>query len=103
MKRMIAITVMLSALGATGAGAQTIQDRQRDQQRRINEGVATRTLTPAEAARLEREQAALNREIRRDRVDGGGLTPAERARINRQQDRLRREIFAEKHDWQGRR
>jgi len=56
-------------------------------------------LTPRETARLERKEARIQREIKRDRAaNGGHLTPAEKAKINRQQNRVSREIYREKHD-----
>jgi hypothetical protein len=62
--------------------------------------VGTGQLTPRETIRLERQEARLNREIRRDRHDGGGLGLRERHKINRQQNRLSREIYRQKHDRQ---
>ena len=53
-----------------------------------------------ETARLETKEAALNKEIRRDRRDGGKLTRAERRKINRQQNALSRQIARQKHDAQ---
>lgn len=76
----------------------TIRQRQINQQRRIAQGIHSGELTAREAARLERKEARLNREIRRDRADGGALTLKERRKIGRQQDRLSRQIYREKHD-----
>jgi hypothetical protein len=76
----------------------TIRRRQKNQQKRIGEGVENGQLTPKETAKIEHQEAALNKEIRHDRKDGGGLTPKERRRINRQQDKLSKEIYKEKHD-----
>lgn len=76
----------------------TIRQRQKNQQKRIGEGVEKGQLSPAEAAKIEKQEAELNREIRHDRKDGGGLSPKERRKINRQQDKLSREIYKEKHD-----
>ena len=78
----------------------TIRQRQKKQQKRIGEGVASGQLTPAETKRLERKEAELNKEIRRDRRDGGGLTKKERAKIQQKQDRLSKEIYKEKHGQQ---
>ena len=76
----------------------TIRQRQRNQQKRIAEGVESGQLTPRETAKIERQEGQLNREIRRDRNDGDGLGPRERAKIQRQQNKLSREIYREKHD-----
>ncbi len=81
-----------------------IHQRKDNQQQRIANGVASGQLTARETARLERQEAGLNREIRRDRAaNGGKLTPQQRRKINRQQNRLSRRIYVQKHDAQTRR
>ncbi len=79
-----------------------IGKRQERQQQRIAQGVASGQLTARETARLERREAHLDRQIRRDRRDGGGLGRTERLRIERRQDRLSRDLFRQKHDRQRR-
>ena len=76
--------------------------RQREQQKRIGEGIENGSLNAREASRLEKQETHLNREVRRDRVDGGGMTAAERAKINRQQNRESKRIYRQKHDAQAR-
>lgn len=96
-------TILLLTLVLSAAAAQSrIAVRQDIQQARIAQGARSGSLTPRETVRLERQEAALNAQIRRDRVDGGGLTPAERLRIEREQDRLSREIVRQKADAQRR-
>jgi hypothetical protein len=75
-----------------------IHKRQERQQQRIAEGVGSGQLTAGETARLERREAGLNRQIRRDRADGGGLSGREHAQIERRQDRLSRQIYRGKHN-----
>ena len=41
------------------------------------------------------------RQIRRDRIDGGGLTARESAKVDRKQDQLSRNIYRQKHDGQA--
>ena len=96
-----------SAEGTTGANhnrewraRHSINARQREQQKRIGEGVENGSLTPREAQRLEREQAQFNRQEARLRQ--GGLSPRERERLEDEQDRLSRQIYREKHDGKGR-
>lgn len=97
------MTLTATALMFTGLMAgQTIRDRQENQQQRIGQGVANGSLTPREATRLEQKEAALNREIRHDRRDGGRLTPQERRKIARQQNSLSRQIHRQKTDDQHR-
>ena len=82
----------------TAAEAQAVRGRQFVQQRRIAQGAASGQLTRPETRRLERQKAALQREIVRDSISGGRLGPAERARIGRQENRLSGEIYALKHN-----
>jgi hypothetical protein len=101
MKR-VALLVTVIALGVSlSASAAEVDRRERRQQERIADGVRSGELTPGETARLERKEARIDREIKRDRAaNGGTLTPAERRKINRQQNRLSRQIYREKHDAQ---
>jgi hypothetical protein len=94
----VAVTVLGVSLSATAA---EVDRREQRQQERISQGVQSGQLTPAETARLERKEARIDREIKRDRAaNGGTLTPAERRKINRQQNRVSRQIYREKHDAQ---
>lgn len=72
--------------------------RERMQQQRIGQGIKSGSLTAGEASRLEGNEARLNREVRRDRISGGGLSPAERAKINAQQNGMSKRIYAKKHN-----
>lgn len=73
--------------------------RLENQQDRIGQGVKSGSLTPAEAARLERQDARIAREVRTDRAaNGGTLTNAERAQVNRQENRVSRQIYHAKHN-----
>ncbi len=87
------------AVPAASALAAEVDRREARQQARIAEGVQSGELTPRETARLERKEARIHREVRRDRAENGGtLTPAERASIDRQQNRVSRQIYRQKHD-----
>jgi len=98
MKSLIAAVLVLAA----PALAQSVGQRSDNLQGRINQGVASGQLNATEAARLQRQENRLQREIARDRVDGGGLTAHERAKIQRQENRLSRHVYAQKHDRQVR-
>ena len=101
MKRILMIA--LAAAGIAGAmNAETIRGRQGNQQARIAQGVRSGSLTPRETAHIERQEAALNRNIRRNRIDGGGLTSTERARIQTRQNHLSNEIARKKHNGRAR-
>jgi hypothetical protein len=80
---------------------QTIEQRKENQQQRIGEGVENGSLTAGEASRLERKEAAINKEEKNMKSDGN-FTPAERARIRHQQNVMSRRIYKQKHDAQAR-
>jgi len=100
MKTAIRLATALALLGlALPSMAAEVDQRQERQQARIAEGVENGSLTPGETAHLERKEARIHREIRRDRAANGGvLTPGEKAHINRQEDRVSRQIYREKHE-----
>ena len=72
--------------------------RQENQQDRIANGIASGKLNAGQTARLEKNEAAVNQEVRTDRkLNGGHLTGAEKAQVNRQQNRMSRNIYHAKH------
>ena len=80
-----------------------VGQRQRNQQERIAQGVKSGQLNARETARLEGREAHINKEIHNDRAaNGGKLTPAEKAKVNRQENRTSRAIYRQKHDAQHR-
>jgi len=80
-----------------------VGQRQREQQKRIGEGIENGSLNAREASRLEKQETHINREVARDRAaNGGTLTPAEKAKVNRQQNRESKHIYRQKHDAQVR-
>ena len=104
MKR-IWMSMMMGALllgGVSNVLAQNeVNDRQRNQQERIGKGVENGSLTPAETARLEKQEAAIHHEVKSERkANGGTLTAQERRQVNRQQNRESKRIYRQKHDAQ---
>jgi hypothetical protein len=104
MKRIV-VSMMMGGLllgGVSSALAQNeINERQRNQQKRIGEGVENGSLTPAETARLEKQEAAIHHEVKTERqANGGTLTPQERRQVNRQQNSESKRIYRQKHDAQ---
>src|SRR3954451_17109660 len=85
---------------ATVIAAQDIKRREEKQQGRIAQGAASGELTPGETARLEREQAKVDKTVAKDRASGGGLSAKERRQINRKQNRASKDIYKQKHDAQ---
>src|SRR5665213_4621375 len=104
MKRIV-VSMMMGALmlgGVSNVLAQNeINQRQRNQQQRIGEGVENGSLTPGETAHLEKKEAAIHHEVKTERqANGGTLTAQERRQVNRQQNRESRRIYKQKHDAQ---
>src|SRR5262245_27227832 len=75
------------------------QDQQRDvnQQERIEQGLKAGQLSTREAGRLEREQQHIEKMEARD-LRNGSLSPAEQARLNAAQNRASRDIYRLKHN-----
>ncbi len=79
-----------------------INQRPKNQQQRIRQGVRSGELTRREARRLEREQSRIQHDKRVAKSDGE-MTTRERTRIQREQNRASRDIYRQKHDSQVRR
>lgn len=76
-----------------------VNQRDRNQQKRIGEGLENGSLTAGEAKKLETKETKLNREQRDMREDNGGrLTASEKAKVNRQQNRVSKQIYNKKHN-----
>jgi len=104
MKRIV-VSMMMGALlmgGVSNVLAQNeINERQRNQQKRIGEGVENGSLTPGETAHLEKQEAAIHHEVKTERkANGGTLTAQERRQVNRQQNGESKRIYRQKHDAQ---
>lgn len=77
----------------------TINQRKENQQDRIAQGINKGTLSAGEAAHLEKQESAINREEHNMRAqDNGHLTKADRRLINKQQNQESRRIYRTKHD-----
>jgi hypothetical protein len=80
----------------TGAG---IDQREANQQQRIQQGINSGSLTQGEARRLEhREQSIANQEQRMRARDGGQLTARDRAVLNNRLNRTSSAIYRDKHN-----
>ncbi|MGH9850199.1 MAG: hypothetical protein ACREBD_10105 [Blastocatellia bacterium] len=97
-----ATAALVAAMVPVCGLAQSINDRERNQQQRIRQGVRSGELTRHEALRLEREQARIRLAEARARRSGGEFTPRERARIQRELNQSNRHIRRQKHDRQDR-
>ena len=93
-----ALAISLPALAQT-ASTPRIDQRQANQERRIEQGEKSGALTQKEAARLEKGQARVQRMEDKAAADGR-ITPRERRRIEHAQNVESKKIYREKHDKQ---
>ncbi len=79
-------------------GNNKVDARRESQQDRIANGIASGKLKAGQTARLEKGEAAINRETAKDRAaNGGHLTGAEKNQVNRQQNAMSGKIYKAKH------
>jgi len=95
----IAPAAMIAQTPTPGAHDWNINQRKVDQQDRIAQGVRSGQLTAGETARLEHQEAGINREERGMRAeDNGHLTAQDRRTIHAQQNQESRRIYRDKHN-----
>lgn len=95
----VAAALALSVLAFAQAGTPRVDERQANQERRIEQGLASGSLTQREASRLERGQQRVDRMENRAEADGV-VTRQERSRLHQAQDVQSRRIAEQKHDRQ---
>ncbi len=98
-KSFAAIALVLPALAFAQANTPRVDQREANQQQRIDQGVASGSLTQREANRLERGQQHVENMETRAKADGV-VTRRERLRLHQAQEVQSRHIYAEKHDRQ---
>jgi len=96
-----AVLIALPLVAAAGTRDPGVNQRQHNQQHRIQQGVKSGELTRGETRRLEAGQRHIRREEARYKSDGQ-LTGAERADLHRDQNRASRDIQRQKHDGEAR-
>jgi len=101
---LITVSALVLMTGMAYAQAETpvIDQRQTNQEQRIDQGVASGQLNERETNRLNKQQEHVNKMEDRAKSDGV-MTKKERARIGAAQARASRHITREKHDRQGKR
>lgn len=92
--------VLAPAFVAAQPATPGVDQRQANQERRIQQGVQSGQLTGREAARLERGQDRVERMEDKAKADGA-VTAQERTRLKRAQNRQSAAIYKEKHDRQA--
>jgi hypothetical protein len=100
------LTAAALVLASALAAAQTpptatpgVDARQAKQEQRIEQGVASGTLTARETRRLEREQTRIAKAETQAKADGT-VTAKERRHLHKAQDAASRDIKHQKHDAQ---
>ena len=100
-KQILSAGLMAGSLLAGTAFAQTtaINDQQRDvnQQQRIEQGLQSGQLSTREGGQLERGQQAIDRQQAKD-LRNGSISPQEQAKLNSMQNRESGAIYADKHN-----
>jgi hypothetical protein len=80
-------------------GNNEVDERRENQQKRIADGIASGKLTAGEAARLETQEGAINKEVRAERkANGGNLTNNQKAQVNKQLNGESTRIYRKKHN-----
>jgi len=106
MKRMLLVvsgmTLLMAGMAFAEAETPVIDQRQENQEQRIDTGIESGHLNEREAYRLNKQQDHIDNMENRAKADGV-MTKKERARISAAQDRASRHIAREKHDRQGKR
>lgn len=95
----VALVLSLPVLALAQANTPRVDERQANQERRIDQGIASGSLTQREANRLDRGQQRVDNMENRAKSDGV-VTRRERAQLHRAQDRQSERIYAQKHDRQ---
>jgi hypothetical protein len=95
----VALLALSTSMALAQESGRTIKHRKYEQQHRIAQGVRSGQLTGRETRHLEGREVRINREERNMRANHDGhLTPANRARVERQQNRTSRAIYNKKHN-----
>lgn len=100
-----ALALASTALWAQNAPADStdtprVDQRQANQERRIDQGIASGSLTKREAHRLNRQQHMIDKAENRAKSDGE-VTRGERARLHHLQNHAGHQIRKQKHDGQN--
>jgi hypothetical protein len=88
-----------TAASAPGTNTPRIDQRQANQERRIDQGVASGALTARETRRLDKEQAVIAKAEDKAKADGS-VSAQERKRLHKMQNHASRDIRRQKHDAQ---
>jgi polyhydroxyalkanoate synthesis regulator phasin len=105
LRTLAAATLAFAAAGAFAQAASTptatprVDQRQANQEKRIDQGVASGELNKRETRRLTKEQHAIDRAENHAKADGT-VTKTERRRLHKMQKHAGQDIHQQKHDAQ---
>src|SRR5438445_9267655 len=94
------LTVLVAAaVCANGAGIRDrgVNEREREQERRIHQGVRSGQLTGSEAKGLQQEERSIKTEEKQFKSDGK-LTADERQKLHSDLNKTSKDIYVEKHN-----
>ena len=75
-----------------------VNQREQNQQDRIANGVKNGTMTPGQAAHVEKQEQHIENQEKRDMArNNGHLTKAEQKQLNKEQNKTSKEIYKDKH------
>jgi len=75
-----------------------VNTREQNQQNRIANGEKNGTMTPGQAAHVEKQEQHIDNQEKRDMAaHNGHLTKGEQKQLNREQNRTSKEIYKDKH------
>jgi hypothetical protein len=94
-----ALAFAQTASPASPAATPRVDARQANQEKRIEQGVASGQLTARETLRVEREQKHIAVVESKAKADGT-VTPQERKRLHKMQNAASKDIHQQKHDAQ---
>jgi hypothetical protein len=94
------MTLLMSGMAYAHDETPRIDQRQANQEQRIDQGIASGQLNEQEAARLNKQQNHIDNMENKAKADGT-VTKKESAKIGHEQYRASRHIEREKHDRQN--
>jgi hypothetical protein len=94
----LAVATMFAGTAFAQTTGSTVQ-RDVNQQERVEQGLQSGSLNTGEAARLEKQEATVDR-MQSNALKDGNLSTTEKVRLRKAQNRLSRDIYRQKHDAQ---
>jgi len=91
----------IASVASAQTATPNVTKRQENQQARIAQGVKSGQLTAKETEHLEAREAKIQHDKKVAKSDGT-VTPAERAKLQREENHTSRAIYRQKHDAQKR-